>query len=558
VKEKIYISFLISLWLLCYPFNSIAQQLFFVQNQTVSSPVKIDTAVTDSTLLKSYHTQLIKELNDRGYFNVHTDSIVTTSNSTYFYITIRNRSTFHTITDSSGSVYCKELIDQYFSTKDLSHCMDGISSKLTAEGFPLNSVTVDGITTIEDKYISIRIGIDPGNQVTINNIVFLSNHILSDWYLERIVRWNGPVLFNPDRLGIWLQQLKANSFLSNAHFYGIAEQEGEYVAMYSVQEVSRSDIDLIIGVEPNATQGKRFAGQGKLRLNHVIIPGSRLDAEIRRLPNANSNLGLNYKQEWISSYPIGIQAGLHFSQVDSSYLMWTSNLSGSWLYDANNTIGINLKYKGSSGLTLGINQFQSDHRYAGAGIFYQYNATNSRLTPTKGMDVYIGIERGYTDLSKKQEIQSVPIGYFIHTMEFSLKSYLPLSDKTIMVPSINVYHAIQSFYMDGDLRRFGGTYSIRGYREDQFRISTYVWGDLETRWMIDRTSFIFGFLSLAHLQHPVQLGILNPTRATDILYSGGFGLSYKVRPGLFKLSYALNKNDNWSNGKIHIGLINSF
>jgi outer membrane protein assembly factor BamA len=558
MKESIYITFLISLWLLCYPFSSVAQQLFFVENQRVSSPVKIDEAITDSLLLKSYQTQLNKELNDRGYFNMHTDSIVTTSNSTYFYITIGNRSTFQAIKNSNGADYCKDLIDQYFSTIDLSHCMDKISSMLTAEGYPFNSVTVDGITIIDGQYISVRIQKDSGNQVSISNIVFFNNHTLSDWYLQRVVRWNGPVLFNPDRLDSWLQQLNANTFLNDARFYGISEQEGNYFAMYHVQEISRSDIDLIIGVEPNSERGSRLTGQGKLRLNHVIIPGSRLDAEIRRLPNANSNLGLNYKQEWISRHPIGIHVGLHFSQVDSSYLMWNSNLSGSWLYDAYNTIGINLVYKGSTGLSIGDKQFQLDHRYAGVGIFYQLNSTNSRLTPTKGMDVYLEIERGFTDLSKQHEIKSIPVGYYVNTMEFSLKSYLPLSDKTILVPSIKVYHAIHSFYMDGDLHRFGGTYSIRGYREDQFRVSSYVWGDLETRWMLDRTSYIFGFLSLAQLQYPVQLGILNPRKATDMVYSGGFGLSYKVRPGMFKLSYALSKNDSWLNGKIHIGLINSF
>jgi outer membrane protein insertion porin family len=136
--------------------------------------------------------------------------------------------------------------------------------------------------------------------------------------------------------------------------------------------------------------------------------------------------------------------------------------------------------------------------------------------------------------------------------------YIRTNDRIIIVPSQHFMQTIQDIYYDIDRVRYGGTKSMRGFREDQFRLAGFALTSIEGRWMLSSSSYLYSFVSGAYTWTPDKLGTRNNKLDYSTLFSSGFGISYRVRPGILNVSYAVSNDDSWLNGKIHFGITNSF
>jgi outer membrane protein insertion porin family len=110
-------------------------------------------------------------------------------------------------------------------------------------------------------------------------------------------------------------------------------------------------------------------------------------------------------------------------------------------------------------------------------------------------------------------------------------------------------------YLITDLFRFGGAESFRGFREDQFRGSSVIWGELEGRYMLQQNSYLFLFGAYGYYERPRLLTEDDELLSfKESLTSFGFGLAFQTQLGIIKFSYAVSPNENLSNGNVHVGI----
>ncbi|MGF1671376.1 MAG: hypothetical protein ACFCU6_13085, partial [Balneolaceae bacterium] len=135
------------------------------------------------------------------------------------------------------------------------------------------------------------------------------------------------------------------------------------------------------------------------------------------------------------------------------------------------------------------------------------------------------------------------------------QAFFKLGRRQILTPRIETYFIDSPEFLISDLHRFGGAESLRGFREDQFRASGVVWGDLEFRHLLSPDSYLFGFGSFGRFRRPQ---LINETtrqfEITDSVQSFGFGIAFQTALGFLKVSYAISPDDEISNGKVHVGI----
>jgi len=95
-----------------------------------------------------------------------------------------------------------------------------------------------------------------------------------------------------------------------------------------------------------------------------------------------------------------------------------------------------------------------------------------------------------------------------------------------------------------DFGRFGGSATLRGYREDQFLVP---WG------VVSRTELRFrtGPATRTHLF--LDTGFLE---GVDRLAAVGVGLMLKAGQNLIQFDLAWNRDDEFRSGKVHLRLVN--
>ena len=134
--------------------------------------------------------------------------------------------------------------------------------------------------------------------------------------------------------------------------------------------------------------------------------------------------------------------------------------------------------------------------------------------------------------------------------------YFPIFDKSVIAFSSQGYFVTSNDFTDSDLIRFGGANSFRGYSEEQFRASQLIWGDIEYRFLVNRSSYLFGFGAVGAFNRPKLLTEDDDSfQISDWLISTGFGISYRIKIGRLKFTYAISPNESIGNGKVHVGIV---
>ncbi len=108
-----------------------------------------------------------------------------------------------------------------------------------------------------------------------------------------------------------------------------------------------------------------------------------------------------------------------------------------------------------------------------------------------------------------------------------------------------------------DLFQFGGTTTLRGYRENQFFASQIAYINLEYRFLTGRASSFYGFFDGGYYSRPDD-PVTGIAAQENNLYGFGIGARVETALGVLNMNYALGEGDSFSNGKIHVGINNEF
>jgi outer membrane protein insertion porin family len=98
---------------------------------------------------------------------------------------------------------------------------------------------------------------------------------------------------------------------------------------------------------------------------------------------------------------------------------------------------------------------------------------------------------------------------------------------------------------------------LRGYRENQFLGNRIIWSNLEYRFLLSQSSYLFAFFDSGYyLINGNELN--NVARKSDYLNGYGLGISLDTALGIMRVSYAFAEGTSISDGLIHFGLLNDF
>ncbi|MCC5925263.1 MAG: BamA/TamA family outer membrane protein [Bacteroidetes bacterium] len=527
------------------------QQLFYSEY----SPLWINQELqVDSIHRQSLFNQL-QILTDTGYFDTKIDSITQQG----IFLSTGERYRLDNLVyefDSEESICF--LVDAAFESQTVQRFSDHVLNDLKSDGYPFASITLlETELDALNKVVSMRFRVEAGVRVNIVSLRFEGNKGLSDSYLSREVGFIAGSVFNPDLSERVVTKLQRSPFISAVQYEGILEVDNEWMMVFTVEETRRNAIDVIIGYNPSADQSSAIIGRGNLRLDNLIMEGSSARFRFERMPLDRSRLELGYSQFWLGGLPINLSVDGRFLQQDSTYFQ--SQFSAETHYNLSQSLSFGIMFSGANLTTTqpqGLSAIQSG-RIRMAGITLQYNTLDRRLSPTSGFKTHITTRRGYRTLPADAN----PIydrRYDVNELISDIQYYHTISPRWILVPRVHAHFVLTDVYFEDQLVPLGGALSLRGFREEQFRVNSVIWSDLEARYLLDRFSYLFFFGATGYINTPEAPGIPGSLTDSTQLNSAGIGLSYRIPLGMLQFSYAVSAQSPLVNGMVHFGIINSF
>lgn len=347
-------------------------------------------------------------------------------------------------------------------------------------------------------------------------------------------------------------------------FYEVSDGEllvrdGEPYVYYEVTERPANNFDLMFGYVPGQVEGYNVIGRGEMIIRNAGWAGSSMNLSFERLENMVTRLDAGYGRQWVKGIPAGGEIQFYFLQQDTSYQVREWQMEGFYNWTPERKITLTLRQENASANSdpaLPLRVLDGVTRSVGIG--FEFDNTDSRISPTAGLVFNLDMESGIRRITdvRAEELESRGT-----MMQQRVSSTLQTfhSPFTRQVVAIKLHGATVESpeYTETDLMRLGGSRSIRGYREEQFRATRTGWGDLEYRYLLDPYSHAFAFMAGGIYEHSSMLSS-DQEDFSEWLYSGGFGFRYRTPLGIMQFTYAVSAEDPLHNGKVHFNLSADF
>jgi outer membrane protein insertion porin family len=441
---------------------------------------------------------------------------------------------------------------QYLLRDILEHDLNTMLTEYEQNGYPFASVGIQAITPVDiqgTNRLKVIIWIKEGKRVTVDEVKIVGNTVTRNDVIVREMRLNAHEPFDERKISKISTRLKRlNIFIRIDPPEPFATDTGGGVLVH-VTEGNTNTFDGVLGYAPAAKTSDHGVVSGIVNVSMRNLFGTARKASIHWLRDEHKSqeIALAYTEPWVMDFPLDIGLSFYQRQQDSTYvkrkfgitadLLLSESLIGSGTFSQEYVIP-------SNGVEIVPSSKTSYY-----GVSIRYDSRDDLLCPTSGIfystDYQVGRKTGNAHPSTIQRI-SFDAAYFVQPFIAQVAA-ITLHARSLYGGGIDI----------SDLFRLGGTNTLRGYRENQFLGSRIAWTNLEYRFILAPRSFVFGFFDAGYYyRDSINVAGMSGTHA--LKYGYGFGIRLETSLGNIGMSFGFGEGDTFSQGKVHIGLVNEF
>lgn len=560
--------------------------------ETVVRPKKEFINRDDCTV---YLGQLVPTLQARGYITASIDSIQTDSLHTSVYVFFGEVYQWAAVyADETSRRWLRQVgwtpdtfTQQQYDPDKIATLQQRMLEYMENNGYPFSRIFLDSLQ-INGKEVSGRINVQSGPLYHIDSIKVTGNAKISNEYLQQFLGIKNGSIYSKEKLLQVSTELKKLNYVEEAFppqlIWG---STGGMIELF-LQQKKSSQVNIIIGFLPNsdasANRKMLITGEGLLNLKNAFGAGEAIGLTWQRLQASSQRLSVNYDQPYLFNSPLGVDFGFNMLKRDSAFLNFDIRL-GTQLA-LNRQQRVKLYVQRFSSILNYINEpaviatkklpEEADVKITNIGIEYVLNSTNYVFNPVSGLELLFNTSVGSKNIKPNNQILDLkdpndPDFNFsslydtVKTRSYQVRSvltvakYFPIgkASRSTVKTAINGGYIPGSNIFRNELFQIGGYRLLRGFDEQSQFLSQYGIGTLEYRYLIGENSYFNIFADGGWGK--------NASRGSNIAYtylSGGLGMTFETKVGLFNLAWALGKrNDtqfNLRQSKIHFGFINYF
>jgi outer membrane protein insertion porin family len=328
--------------------------------------------------------------------------------------------------------------------------------------------------------------------------------------------------------------------------------------LFRVTEGTSNTFDGIIGYQPAASGGGGdLTGLVSVGLRNLFGTGRRLNVRWQRDARSSQELAFRYLEPWLFGWPFNTAVGFFQRQQDSAYVRRVLDgtvevvLSDAILLGAG--ISAEQVIPSASASTARVSRSSS----TSATVSFRYDTRDDLLSPEGGLMLLTDFSYGRKRLTEPASASLNAGTTSLQRYRTDLEFYTGFVARQVVAVGLHGRQVKGAAIEESDMVRFGGATTLRGYRELQFLATLALWANAEYRLLTGRRSFVYAFVDPGYYS---RSGSALPELAgvEEFLLGYGIGIRTDTPLGVIGVSFALGKGDAFSEGKVHVGLVNEF
>lgn len=530
-------------------------------------------------ILDTIESRTIFNLRNQGYYNSTTVAESDTNNLSKIKITLtilENEPTYirkvDLIVPSVDSTYIDinipSIKGEIFSKANVEQWISDLLDYYENSGFPFASVKISSLffsyDSLEEKNrVDLTLQIEKNIKSKIDKIQIVGNYKTKNIVITRAIGINiGDYYVQEkiDRITSRLNRLRFFEPIAPPEYLINSDNEG--ILKISVKEKETNNFDGIIGFVPGRDKNESgyLTGSINIGLRNLFGTGRALSFKWFQESRHSQELNVQYMEPWLFNLPLNIDFKLFQRKQDTTYVqrifqgeieyLVSEDISASLIFNTQSTI----PSEQSSNLYTVFNSTSLM-----SGINLKIDTRDDPYSPTNGF--YIINSYKYTrkkiNSPKENILSSTKTDINFQRLEFDFGYFVEIFSLQVAAISIHGRELRGSEFEQSDLYLFGGSSTLRGYHEKQFWGNRILWSNLEYRYLISSRSFLFVFFDSGYYLRNENT-LMNLKKNQAFKYGYGLGLNIETALGILNVSFALGKEDSFSSGKIHFGIISEF
>lgn len=450
------------------------------------------------------------------------------------------------------------LNGEVFIQKEIEERIESAIQLLEDNGFPFVKFFMQSVAfDIDERGYSVAdiyIGVRDGGISRIDKVEIIGNTKTNKSVILNAAGLRAGEIYSQSRIEsipLSLNKLRFFKSVRVPQYFINSKEEG--ILKIEIEEKNTNTFDGIIGYVPAQSEGESgyFTGFVNISLRNLFGTGRGLAFNWKQESSQTQELSIKYLEPWFFNLPFNININFFQRKQDSTYVkrsfggdleyIATEYISASFIFESESIIP---SIDQSSTKILNSSSFNT-----GLQLFLDYR--DDIYSPQKGSYFKSTYKYRLKSINDDEEFIDSEIEYHNYELDFGI--YYSLFQSQVLALDIHAKEIIGDYFDISDYFQFGGTNSLRGYRENQFIGNRIIWSNLEYRFLLSQASYLFTFFDAGY-----YLIDNNEVELNDFKNGYGLGISLDTALGILKVSYAMAEGTSISNGLIHFGLVNDF
>ena len=512
---------------------------------------------------KEQATAIWLKLIEQGYLSASIDSL-SVKDSLQHYASIKKGeryklATFSTnipdeIRDKIGIPKNKNKAS-YFSPIELKNIIQKILGYCSNNGHPFAAIKINK-STINKTEINVQLELEIGPRIIVKEIILPKELNGQSAIIQQIINIKVNEQFNESKIKAISSRIKETSYLKEikpAEYEIINNKLSLYLY---VKNTSAKFINGVIGIQPQENEKISFTGDANIRLENAFKIGEKLSLNWKKMYALSQSLDAQISFPYLFKSSFGIFNKTDMMKKDSSFFNLNNRFGSSFSFTKRKTVRFYYQYNLSNSLQSSLTN-QRNTQLNAIGLSFESNDLDYIFNPRKGLYVKGDFKLGNKTIINSEDSTNNPLKTIDYQLNIKIYNFFRFGKNSTIKIGGNYQSIINPLIYENELLRIGGNNDLRGFDEQSILVSSFAIAEVEYRLILEENSNIFCFFNYAWTEKKTTL-----VYRRDNPFSGGIGINFETKPGIFSISYALGAQENnpilFKTAKIHFGFVNYF
>ena len=544
ILNKKFIPYIYILFLSCFSHLTFGQknELILVAKDTIQNRIVSEIYHTKKHLQKKDALdeidRILQQVKKRGFFTARIDSISKTNKELIAYLDLGkkiNEIIIVTKKDNTNGIIDSGIDSIKIKTREFSDLTNQLLEQIDRKGNSFSEITyVNPLLKNDTLFLEMKISNSSSRKI--DKVITKGYEDFPKKFITKYFLIDKNTVFSKQKLNQVSALSNKLDFIKEKKAPEVLFKKDSTHLYLFLDKIGTSSFDGLVNFSSKENgKGLLLNGNLDLKLNNTFNTGEKFEIIWNKVSDEKTDFKINSYVPYILNSKFSTTLEFYLYRQDSTFI--NTNFELKTDYSINQKSHASILYSSEKSnylLDISNNDLASYSNYfIGLGYELKKSSTSNLYKYKNGLNLNLTIGKRKTDIESINQLK-FHFSAFAN-VQINNRGYLNIKNESGLLTSKN--------YLLNELFRIGGANSIRGYNEQSIFTNGYSYSNIEFRYSLDTSSYLYSITDLGGYKE-------NTTNKIKKLLGIGAGYQFRINNNLVNLGYVISTNSS-TNAKLN-------